>query len=142
MQKLARRLLVAREARNSSTLWAWHACADPGFKRFHESLVREWPSAVGAGRPSPEGQRIRPHMLDDLFTGAEPRHSALGFSSAGRSASAVTQNRPYAVTRNPANARLPFQAKSPALAGRCVRLGLIPLAGCKVTTVGRIASDH
>src|SRR6266849_7085569 len=56
--------------------------------------------------------------------------------------SAVTQNRPYAVTRNPANARLPFQAKSPALAGRCVRLGLISLAGCEVTTVGRIASDH
>src|SRR5712692_674650 len=50
--------------------------------------------------------------------------------------------RPYAVTRNPANARLPFQAKSPALAGRCVRLGLISLAGCEVTTVGRIASDH
>src|SRR6266849_172084 len=56
--------------------------------------------------------------------------------------SAVTENRPYAVTRNPANARLPFQAKSPALAGRCVRLGLVSLAGCEVTTVGRIASDH
>jgi hypothetical protein len=58
------------------------------------------------------------------------------------SPSAVTENRPYAVTRNPANARLPFQAKSPALAGRCVRLGLISLAGSEVTTVGRIASDH
>src|SRR5437588_2836534 len=54
--------------RPSSTVRAGHACADPGFQSFHELLVRErWGPAVGAGRPGPEDERIRLHVLDDVF---------------------------------------------------------------------------
>src|SRR6266851_2503947 len=44
------------------------------------------PQRSAPGVQAQRARRIRPHMLDDLFTGAEPRHSALGLSSAGRSA--------------------------------------------------------
>src|SRR6267143_4250065 len=58
----------AAAPRPSSTVRTGHACADPGFQSFHELLVRERRGrAVGAGRPGPEDERIRLHMLDDVF---------------------------------------------------------------------------
>src|SRR5438105_297538 len=59
---------VEAAAARSSTLRAGHACADPGFQRLHEVLVRErWSRAAGARVPSPQDERIHLHVLDDLL---------------------------------------------------------------------------
>src|SRR6266849_8921902 len=52
----------------SRSLRAWHACADPGFQRLHELLVRKrWSRAAGARGPSPQDERIHLHVFDDLL---------------------------------------------------------------------------
>src|SRR5438067_6214212 len=73
--------------RPSSTVRAGHACADPGFQSFHERLVRERRRrAVGAGRPGPEDERIRLHVLDDVFAAVAAAIPCRVFQFARRSA--------------------------------------------------------
>src|SRR5215468_4848480 len=54
---------------SSSTLRTGHACTHPGIQSLHEFLVRERRGrTTTAGRPGPEDERVRLHVLDDIFT--------------------------------------------------------------------------
>src|SRR5215813_4137635 len=53
---------------SSSTLRTGHACTHPAIQSLHELLVRERRGrATTAGRPGPEDERVRLHVLDDIF---------------------------------------------------------------------------